>query len=195
MRYTMIRSRQDRCNEGIGDSLKKAINYIKNKYDEFNKSTKPIGITSVDGIKSLGDNYNEDLKGSKGFNAARKLMMIMDGINSFANSNKDNINIKFTTLSSSGVSSVDRAIEKFRDHLDEKKASKDAFVFKNGENGTKLIYINGAPKTEFGEKPENVLMTISYPQIKSDNNSLENRRLEWRVARLEHLIEEHFSRN
>lgn len=190
----MLYNRQNKCNEGITDSLKKAINYIKNKYDEFNKSTKPIGITSVDGIKSLGDNYNEDLKGSKGFNAARKLMMIMDGINAFTNSNKGNINIKFTTLSSSGVSSVDRAIEKFRDHLDEKKASKDAFVFKNDENGTKLIYINGAPNTKFGEKPENVLMTIAYPQSKSDNNSLSRKRLEWRIARLERLVYEKYNR-
>lgn len=192
----MIRGRQNKCNEGIGDSLKKAINYIKNKYDEFNKSIKPVGITSINSIKSLGDNYNEDLRGSKGFNAARKLMMIMDGISAFANSNegKNNINIKFATSSSSGVNSVDRAIEKFRDHLDEKKASKDAFVFKNDENGTKLIYINGAPNTKFGEKPENVLMTITYPQSKSDNNSLSRKHLEWRIARLERLVYEKYNR-
>lgn len=199
------------CNEGIGEwfgNLKKKVGkWFTDRGDEFLDfldATSQVNIVTTKGIKGL-KSYNNLLNGNQRnpWNAARKMYYILDAVT--------NLDKKVATVSN--TRNVEKGIELLRDdcltkdkNIDPKA---DRFEFVNEPGKVTLLFHDGNTddavakrakenntdvKKPRGRKDDTItLMTIEFKE--NDNNSLENRRLEWRVARLEHLIEERFGRN
>lgn len=150
---------------------------------------------------------NEELRADKGGNAIRKLRAIVSGIQSAQASSNGVINkVVFTKLpfKTTTPNSLEYGVKHFSDLIDNVSVGKinkdklplEQFIIKiESDNGKNYLKIYFKP---YDRSDETLVLSAEYKKDdtpKQDNNSLENRRLEWRVARLEHLIEERFGRN